>query len=200
MELRQLLAGADVIEIVGDPDADISGLAYDSRQAGPGVLFFAIPGFTADGHEFAPYAVQAGATAVVVERRLELEPFVTQAIVRDARAAMAHAAARFFGEPTDELRVVGITGTNGKTTTAFLVRHVLERAGIQTGLLGTVKRIVGGVDEPVERTTPEAIELQATFRRMVEAGIAPARWRSPRTRSASTGSTGSGSRSVRSPT
>ena len=170
MELRQLLAGADVIEVVGDPDADISGLAYDSRQAGPGVLFFAIPGFTADGHEFAPYAVQAGATAVVVERRLELEPFVTQAIVRDARAAMAHAAARFFGEPTDELRVVGITGTNGKTTTAFLVRHVLERAGIQTGLLGTVKRIVGGVDEPVERTTPDAIELQATFRRMVEAG------------------------------
>ncbi len=170
MELRELLAGADVVEIRGDSQTEISGLAYDSRQAGPGVLFFAIPGFTADGHAFAPLAVQAGATAVVVERALELEPFVVQAVVGDARAAMAHAAVRFYGDPTAELGVVGITGTNGKTTTAFLIRHILERAGVQSGLLGTVKRVVGGVEEPVERTTPEAIELQATFRRMVDAG------------------------------
>ena len=170
MELRELLAGADVVEIKGDAQAEITGLAYDSRRAGAETLFFAIPGFTADGHEFAPLAVQAGATAVVVERELELEPFVTQAIVGDSRAAMAHAAVRLFGDPTAELRVVGITGTNGKTTTAFLVRHILERQGIQTGLLGTVKRIVGGVDEAVERTTPEAIDLQATFRRMADAG------------------------------
>jgi len=170
MELRQLLAGADVVEVIGDPDTEITGLAYDSRQAGPGTLFFAIPGFTADGHEFAPYAVQAGSTAIVVERRLDLEPFVVQAIVGNARAAMAHAAARFYGDPTAEIRVVGITGTNGKTTTAYLVRHILEDAGIQTGLIGTVKRVVGGVDEAVERTTPEAIDLQATFRRMVDAG------------------------------
>jgi UDP-N-acetylmuramoyl-L-alanyl-D-glutamate--2,6-diaminopimelate ligase len=170
MELRELLAGADVAEVIGAADAEITGLAYDSRQAGPGTLFFAIPGFTADGHEFARYAVQAGATAVVVERRLDLEPFVVQAIVGDARAAMAHAAARFYGDPTAELSVVGITGTNGKTTTAYLVRHILESRGVQTGLIGTVKRVVGGVDEEVERTTPEAIDLQATFRRMVDAG------------------------------
>ena len=88
---------------------------------------------------------------------------------------MAHAAVRFYGDPTAELRVVGITGTNGKTTTAFLVRQILERAGVQTGLLGTVKRVVGGVEEEVERTTPEAIDLQATFRRM-------ARRRRPRLR------------------
>jgi UDP-N-acetylmuramoyl-L-alanyl-D-glutamate--2,6-diaminopimelate ligase len=170
MELRQLLAGADVFEIVGDASTEITSLAYDSRAAGPGTLFFAVPGFTTDGHEFAPLAVQAGAEAVVVERRLDLEPYVVQAVVGDARAAMAHAAVRFHHDPTAELRVVGITGTNGKTTTAFLVRQILERTGVQTGLLGTVKRVVGGVDEPVERTTPEAIELQATFRRMVEAG------------------------------
>ena len=170
MELRELLAGADVIEIVGDPRTEITSLAYDSRRVEPGSLYFCYPGITADGHDFAPLAVQAGASAVVVERRLELEPFVAQAIVADGRAAMAHAAVRFYGDPTAELRVAGITGTNGKTTTAFLLRHVLERAGIQTGLLGTVKRVVGGVEEEVERTTPEAIDLQATFRRMAEAG------------------------------
>ncbi len=170
MELRELLAGADVVEVTGDPATEITGLAYDSRQARDGTLFFCIPGFTADGHEFAPYAVQAGATAVVVERRLELDPRIVQVQVGAARAAMAHAAVRFYGDPTAELRVAGITGTNGKTTTAFLVRHILERQGRQTGLLGTVKRIVGGVSEPVERTTPEAIELQQTFRRMVDGG------------------------------
>ena len=170
MTLRELLAGADVIEIAGDADIEISGLAYDSRQVRDGFLFFATRGFTADGHGFAPYAVQAGAAAVVVERPLELEPHVVQARVADARAAMAHAAVRFYGDPTDDLDVVGITGTNGKTTTAFLVRHILERQGIRTGLLGTVQRVVGGQVEPVERTTPEAIDLQATFRRMVDGG------------------------------
>src|SRR3954451_8393154 len=170
MELRELLAGGDVIEVAGDAGGEIAGLAYDSRRVGPDYVFFAIPGHTADGHGFAPLAVQAGASAVVVERRLDLEPYVVQAVVGDARAAMAHAAVRFYGDPTSELRVAGITGTNGKTTTAFLLRHILERCGLQTGLLGTVKRVVGGEEEPVERTTPEAVDLQATFRRMVDAG------------------------------
>jgi len=91
-------------------------------------------------------------------------------VVADARAAMAPLAAKFYGDPSGELRVVGVTGTNGKTTTAFLIREILEVAGIQTGLLGTVRQVVGGVEEEVERTTPEAIELQGTFRRMLEAG------------------------------
>ncbi len=104
----------------------------------------------------------------MVERELEVE--VPQVVVGDARAAMAPLAARFFGDPTAELRVVGVTGTNGKTTTAFLIREVLEAAGISCGLLGTVKQVVGGVEEEVERTTPEAIDLQATFRRMLDAG------------------------------
>ncbi len=106
--------------------------------------------------------------ALVVER--ELEVWVPQVVVKDARAAMAGVAARFWGDPTSALRVVGVTGTNGKTTTAFLVREILEGAGISCGLLGTVKQVVGGDEEEVVRTTPEAIELQATFRRMLEAG------------------------------
>jgi len=121
-----------------------------------------------DGHEFAAGAVEAGAVALVVERELEVD--VAQVVVPDARAAMAPFAARFWGDPTAELRVIGVTGTNGKTTTAFLIREVLEAAGIQCGLLGTVRQVVGGIEEEVERTTPEAIDLQATFRRMLEAG------------------------------
>ena len=153
---------------MGDLDVEISvSLAYDSRDVGPGALFFCVPGEKVDGHEFAAAAVEAGAVGLVVERELELP--VAQVVVEDARAAMAPLAARFWGDPTGELKVVGITGTNGKTTTAFLLREVLEAAGMQCGLLGTVKQVVGGVEEEVERTTPEAIDLQATFRRMLAA-------------------------------
>ncbi len=154
--------------IVGDGTVEIAGLAYDSRKVGPGGLFFCVPGEKVDGHGFAAAVVEAGAVALVVER--ELEVGVPQVVVGDARAAMAPVAARFFGDPTAELRVVGVTGTNGKTTTAFLIRETLEGAGVSCGLLGTVKQVVGGVEESVERTTPEAIELQATFRRMLEGG------------------------------
>ena len=150
------------------PEVEISDLAYSSQSVTPGALFFCVPGFRSDGHDFAPDAVERGAAALVSERPLELG--VPDVVVGDVRAAMGPAAARFYGDPTAELDVVGITGTNGKTTTAFLVRHLLEAAGRQTGLLGTVKRVVGGVEEEVERTTPEAIDLQQTFRRMVDGG------------------------------
>ncbi|HYJ20920.1 MAG TPA: UDP-N-acetylmuramoyl-L-alanyl-D-glutamate--2,6-diaminopimelate ligase [Solirubrobacterales bacterium] len=146
----------------------MADLGYDSRKAGIGTLFFCVVGEKVDGHEFAAEVIEAGATGLVVERELEVD--VVQVVVPDARAAMAPVAARFFGDPTSELRVVGVTGTNGKTTTAFLIREILEGAGIQTGLLGTVKQVVGGAEESVERTTPEAIDLQGTFRRMLEAG------------------------------
>jgi len=161
MTLRELMGN-------GVPEVEISALAYRSSSVTPGTLFFCVRGFTSDGHDFASDAVRRGAAALVCERPLGVG--VPEVIVPDVRAAMPAVAARFFGEPTKELRVVGITGTNGKTTTAFLVRALLEAAGVQTGLLGTVKSIVGGREEPVERTTPEAIDLQATFRRMLDAG------------------------------
>ena len=150
------------------PEVEVSALAYASDSVTPGALFFCVPGFTSDGHDFAPDAIERGAVALVTQRRLDLD--VPEVVVGDVRAAMGPAAARFYGDPTAQLDVVGITGTNGKTTTAFLVRHLLEVAGRQTGLLGTVKRVVGGVEEDVERTTPEAIDLQATLRRMLDAG------------------------------
>jgi UDP-N-acetylmuramoyl-L-alanyl-D-glutamate--2,6-diaminopimelate ligase len=168
MKFRDVLAGTAVAEWTGDPEVGIAGLAYDSRQVEPGSLFFCVVGERSDGHEFAPTAAERGAAALVVERHLDLD--LPQARVESARGAMAPAAVRFWSDPTAELRLAGITGTNGKTTAAFLVRHVLERTGTRTGLLGTVKRVVGGVEEEVERTTPEAIDLQRTFRRMLDAG------------------------------
>jgi UDP-N-acetylmuramoyl-L-alanyl-D-glutamate--2,6-diaminopimelate ligase len=168
MRLADLAAVADRARIVGDPEVEIASLAYDSRKAGPGTLFFCVVGEKRDGHEFAGQVVEAGAAALVVER--ELEVAVPQVVVPSARAAMAPFAAAFWGDPTAELKVVGVTGTNGKTTTAYLTREILEAAGIQTGLMGTVKQVVSGEEEPVERTTPEAIDLQETFRRMLEGG------------------------------
>jgi UDP-N-acetylmuramoyl-L-alanyl-D-glutamate--2,6-diaminopimelate ligase len=150
------------------PDVEITGLHYRSSDVRPGGLFFCVPGFKFDGHDFAPDAVARGAAAVVCERPLGLA--VPEVVVPSARAAMGPAAARYYGDPTAKLNVVGITGTNGKTTTAFLLRAIFERAGMRTGLLGTVKSIVGGVEEPVERTTPEGIDVQATFRRMLDKG------------------------------
>jgi UDP-N-acetylmuramoyl-L-alanyl-D-glutamate--2,6-diaminopimelate ligase len=154
--------------MVGDAAIEVDSLAYDSRKVGVGTLFFCVPGEKSDGHDFAVAAVEAGAVGLVVERELDLG--VAQVVVPDARAAMAPLAARFWGDPTAELRVMGVTGTNGKTTTAFLLREILEAAAVQCGLLGTVRQVVGGVEEEVERTTPEAIDLQGTFRRMLEAG------------------------------
>src|SRR3954467_14073176 len=169
MELAELLRAAGLAaEVRGDSSVEIRGLAYDSRQVSDGTLFFCFPGEKTDGHDFAAKAVEAGAAALVVERPLELH--VPQAQVEDARAAMAPIAAAFNEDPTSELTVVGITGTNGKTTTAFLVRHLLESAGQRCGLLGTVRQVVGGEIEEAERTTPDALDLQRIFSRMLEAG------------------------------
>jgi UDP-N-acetylmuramoyl-L-alanyl-D-glutamate--2,6-diaminopimelate ligase len=170
VRLEELADAVGEARIVGDGSADVADLAYDSRRVRAGTLFFCVPGEKSDGHDFGEAAVDAGAAGLVVERELEVE--VAQVVVPDARAAMAPLAARFYGDPTGGLKVVGITGTNGKTTTAFLLREILESAGISCGLLGTVKQVVGGVDEEVERTTPEAIDLQGTFRRMVDGGDA----------------------------
>ncbi|HEU4657823.1 MAG TPA: UDP-N-acetylmuramoyl-L-alanyl-D-glutamate--2,6-diaminopimelate ligase [Capillimicrobium sp.] len=159
------LVGARGPETAG---VEITGLAFDNRLVEPGFLFFCVPGFTRDGHDFAPDAVARGAAALVVQRPLRLG--VPEVVVDDVRAAMATVAARFHGDPTARLKVVGITGTNGKTTSAFLVRELLQAGGIQTALLGTVKSVVGGREAVLARTTPEAIELQAAFARMLEAG------------------------------
>jgi UDP-N-acetylmuramoyl-L-alanyl-D-glutamate--2,6-diaminopimelate ligase len=167
-ELTAGLATAATGDLGAAAGTQIDGLAYDSRAVRGGELFFCVRGFQSDGHDHAPRAVANGAAALVVERPLGLG--VPEVVVASARAAMAPVAARFFGDPTSELRVVGVTGTNGKTTTAYLLRELLAAAGLQCALLGTVKSVVGGVERPVERTTPEAIDLQRDFRAMLDGG------------------------------
>jgi UDP-N-acetylmuramoyl-L-alanyl-D-glutamate--2,6-diaminopimelate ligase len=147
---------------------EIRELAYDTRTVVPGTLFFCIPGSKVDGHELAAEAVAKGAVALVVERRLELD--VPQLVVPSVRAAMGPAAADFFGEPSHELDVAAITGTNGKTTTAFLLHSILAAAGRRPALLTNIERRVGGETRPTGLNTPESIDLQRLFREMLDAG------------------------------
>jgi UDP-N-acetylmuramoyl-L-alanyl-D-glutamate--2,6-diaminopimelate ligase len=168
VRLSDLFAGVEGWRPAGAADVDISALTYRSNEAGPGALFFCVPGFVRDGHDFAPDAVARGAAALCVERELDLP--VPQAVVPSVRQAMGPVAAAFYGHPSRRLLTVGITGTNGKTTTAFLVAHLLDHSGLRAGLMGTVERRIGGRILPAGRTTPEALDIQRDFASMVDAG------------------------------
>jgi UDP-N-acetylmuramoyl-L-alanyl-D-glutamate--2,6-diaminopimelate ligase len=168
VDLERLIAALAPTEVVGRAPTEVRDLAYDARAAGKEALFFCVRGMRADGHDFAPAAVANGAVALVVERPLDLA--VPQLVVADSRAAMAVAADEFFGRPTEELAVVGVTGTSGKTTTTFLLYAVLAAARRRPGLLGTIETRVDGERRPATRTTAEAIDLQRLFREMLDAG------------------------------
>jgi UDP-N-acetylmuramoyl-L-alanyl-D-glutamate--2,6-diaminopimelate ligase len=148
---------------------EVTDLAYDARAVTPGALFFCIPGKTVDGHDFAAEAVHRGAVALVVERRVEgLD--VPQFVVPSVRDAMGPAATEFFGRPSDTLEVAAVTGTNGKTTTAFLLHAILDAAGRRPALLTNIRRVVGGAERAIGLNTPEAIDLQRLLREMLDAG------------------------------
>jgi UDP-N-acetylmuramoyl-L-alanyl-D-glutamate--2,6-diaminopimelate ligase len=168
VKLEALVRELAPSEVTGGQPVEIRDLAYDTRKVTRGALFFCVPGAHVDGHDLAWEAVERGAEAVVVERLLELS--IPQLVVASTRAAMAVAADAFFGEPTKELDVAGVTGTNGKTTTAFLLRSILDAAGRRAGLVGTVEWVVGGASRPAPFTTPESIDLQRLLREMLDAG------------------------------
>ena len=153
----------------GNTDIEISELSVDSRRATPGALFFCTPGLHMDAHDFAPQAVEKGASALVVERFLPLD--VPQVKVDDVRAAVSYVASEYFGNPSEKLMMLGITGTKGKTTTSFLVKAIMEAAGVKTGLIGTVCSMIGDETIPNRLTTPDPIETQTLLRRMVDAGM-----------------------------
>jgi UDP-N-acetylmuramoyl-L-alanyl-D-glutamate--2,6-diaminopimelate ligase len=161
------LAPAQVVSPASGP-VDIRELAYDSRAAAPGTLFFCVQGDRDDGHAFALEAIERGAVALVVERPLVVD--VPQLVVGDTRAAMAAAAVEFYEHPSRELTVAGVTGTNGKTTTCFLLFAILAAAGRRPGLLGTIESRVGGERRPALRTTPEAVDVQRALREMLDVG------------------------------
>jgi UDP-N-acetylmuramoyl-L-alanyl-D-glutamate--2,6-diaminopimelate ligase len=168
MDLERLVAAVGAVDVVGRAPVEVRDLAYDTRAIVPGALFFCVPGANVDGHDFADEAITEGAVAVVVERPLDVA--VPQVVVPDARVAMAPAADEFFAHPTEELQVAGVTGTNGKTTTTFLLYAILAAAKRRPGLIGTIEARVGGERRGVRRTTPEAIDLQRLFREMLDAG------------------------------
>lgn len=170
MHLRDLLSEANYLEIIGDIDIDIKGLSYDSRRVRKGDLFFCIKGLKADGHRFAEKAEKAGAIAAVVEN-IQPDLSITQVIVGNTREAMARMASTFYRHPTKKLKLVGITGTNGKTTTSFMTEGIFTAAGQKTGLLGTIEYRIGDEKIAVSRTTPESLDLQALFANMVAAGV-----------------------------
>jgi UDP-N-acetylmuramoyl-L-alanyl-D-glutamate--2,6-diaminopimelate ligase len=168
MDLGRFTEALAPAQLVGGAPVDVTELAYDARTAGPGTLFFCVPGSRADGHDLAPQAVAAGAVALVCERRLDVA--VPQIVVPSVRAAMGPAAAAFFHDPSGELPVAGITGTSGKTTTSYLLWEILDAAQRRPGLIGSIERRVGDERRTVALNTPEAIDLQRLLREMVDAG------------------------------
>lgn len=160
---RSIPAGASV-----SAEAEVTGLVCDSRKVKKGDLYFCLPGLRVDGHNFAKAAADAGAAALVVERKLPVD--LPQVLVEDARAAMSYMAQCFYGYPAAEMHGVGITGTKGKTTTSFLVRAIARHAGHKVGLMGTVCTYIGEEEEPASLTTPDPIDVQSLLRRMKDAG------------------------------
>ena len=168
MKLKHLLEGLEVLELHADQELEITDVCHDSRKAAPGCLFVAISGFAADGHRFIPMAQEKGAAAVVCEHAPEQGDYI---LVRDSRLALALLAANWFGHPADQMTMIGITGTNGKTTSTYLLKHILEKTqSAKVGLVGTIQNMIGDTVIETERTTPESFELQQLFRRMVDAG------------------------------
>ncbi|MFD0692751.1 UDP-N-acetylmuramoyl-L-alanyl-D-glutamate--2,6-diaminopimelate ligase [Paenibacillus sp. GCM10027628] len=168
MKLKELASALLITHIQGESDTEITGIEADSRRVKQGDLFLCIPGLAVDGHDFAPRAVESGASALVVERVLDLP--VPQLVVKDARYAMAVLSAHFYGYPSEKMKIIGITGTNGKTTSTYLIEKILRDQGFTTGLMGTIQMKIGDTYTDMERTTQEALDLQRSFNQMKEAG------------------------------
>lgn len=169
--LMDLVARMSYILMQGTLEKDITSVTYDSRKVEPGCVFVCMVGAVTDGHKYIPDVVAKGAAAVVVERDVEVPSNVTILKVSNSRLALAELAAAWFGHPAEELTTIGITGTKGKTTTTYMMRQIMEHAGLKTGLIGTIEAIIGDEHIPAVNTTPESFLVQEYFRRMVDAGI-----------------------------
>ena len=168
MKLQEILQGLEPLEVHADLSREITGIAYDSRAVKPGNLFVAICGYDTDGHKYIPMALKKGAACVLCEKAPAEGEYV---LLSDTRRGLALAGANWYGNPAGEMTMIGITGTNGKTTTTYLVKHILEDClGAKVGLVGTIQNMIGDEVLHTERTTPESLELQALFRHMADAG------------------------------
>ncbi|HUK39782.1 MAG TPA: UDP-N-acetylmuramoyl-L-alanyl-D-glutamate--2,6-diaminopimelate ligase [Candidatus Acidoferrales bacterium] len=171
MRLAEFLTLDEVAEAQGDLDQEVTGLAYDSRKVHPGQVFFAVPGVKVDGHDFVPAALERGAVGVVIEREIGLPAGTTWVRVKDVRRAMGLWSAYFFERPSDRLILIGVTGTNGKTTVTYLLESILATAGLSPGVIGTVNYRYKGHEAPSHHTTPESLDLQSLLADMRQAGV-----------------------------
>lgn len=170
MKLISLLDRLDYTCLQGSTDRDVTTVVYDSRKVEKDSLFICIRGAVVDGHKFIPDVLEKGAKTLVVEEPVEAPEGVTVILVKDTRYAMAFISAAYFGHPAEELKVIGITGTKGKTTTTYMVKSILENAGYKVGLIGTIEAIIGDKVIPAANTTPESYVVQQYFREMADAG------------------------------
>lgn len=170
MKLADIIETLQPLAVEGPVDREITGITYDSRRVMPGNLFVAVRGERTDGHRFVEAAIDRGASAILLERDAGLNPRATRIRVADVRRTMALVSAHFYNHPSQQLKVAGVTGTNGKTTTAFMVKSMMQAAGIEPGLIGTVQYEIGGRVIPASRTTPESVEIQSMMSQMLRAG------------------------------
>lgn len=171
MTIKQLVEKLDYTLVQGDVEREITTLVYDSRKVEEGSVFVCISGTVRDAHEFIPDVIKKGAACVIVEKDVEVNDDVVVIKVENSRKALAYMAAAYFGYPAKEIKTIGITGTKGKTTTTYMVKSILESAGIKTGLIGTIETIIGDKKIPSANTTPESFVVQKYFREMVNAGL-----------------------------
>ncbi|ACL69660.1 UDP-N-acetylmuramoyl-L-alanyl-D-glutamate--2,6-diaminopimelate ligase [Halothermothrix orenii] len=172
MKISELIKDITPVETRGDLDKEIDNIVYDSRQVTDNSLFICIEGFNTDGHKYIDKAIKKGAVAVVIEKDLEVySEDITYIRVNDSRETMGYLASTFYNYPLKNLSLIGVTGTNGKTTTTYLIKAILEEAGFNTGLVGTIKNIIGDETLPATRTTPESLDLYRLFARMVDSGV-----------------------------
>src|SRR5881394_100966 len=169
MQLKTLLAAITPSQVVGPIDRVVESIAYDSRRVQRNGLFIAVRGEKSDGHQFIEQAIEKGATVIVTEREVQT-PRATCVVVENTRSAMADLAATFYQQPARRLKLAAVTGTNGKTTTTFLIKHICEKAGLRCGLLGTVRYEIADRVLPAVRTTPESLEIYDLLAQMVNAG------------------------------
>ena len=171
MKLSELIIGLDYEVLQGNIDTDVNNIHNDSRNVQEGDLFFCISGAVSDGHKYAEDVAKKGATVIVVEKNIEIPAEVTVIKVKSTRYAMGMISSRYYGEPSKKLKVIGITGTKGKTTTTYMIKEMLEAAGIKTGLIGTIE-ILDGVNKiPAANTTPESIKLHKHLKDMLDNGL-----------------------------
>ncbi len=169
MQLKTLVAGIPLRQVIGTLDRPVESIAYDSRRAQRNGLFVALRGGKSDGHQFVAQAIEKGASVIVTERE-EKYPRVTCLVVENSRTALADLSRVFYGRPGDRLKLAAVTGTNGKTTTTFLIKHICEKAGLRCGLIGTVRYEIGERVLPAIRTTPESLDLQELLAQIANAG------------------------------